>query len=272
MVKVVFAQWLRRRSLEEDMRLTYLVSKSRVPPLREYDQIYMKDDHICFQTKVMASELANKKVVFMGDGDNMSLMFGLFAMQGKFGQPEHMLVLDFDERILKHIDAFSKTHGFDDMITTERYNIKWSIPKKYLEWGDFFYTNPVYSSKTEPKGYGALIFIDRCLNLCTPRCSGCLILPYDCTRLWTQEVNKTIQSYFIDGGCYIREMIPDMHTYDLDDDPNLRSATILVDRLEQKRTRYGYDKIYPKDLRYFYGSDDEAIPEYIDKDGNPIFY
>jgi predicted methyltransferase len=272
---MVHAEWLgllrKSSESEDDRRLTGLVSKSRPPPLRQYDQIYMKGEYLCFQTKLMASELANKKVVFMGDGDNMSLMFGLFAMDGKIEQPDHMLVLDFDQRILRHIENFSKIHNFDYMITTKLYNVKWELPEEYLYWGEFFYTNPVYSSKTEPKGQGALIFIDRCLNFCASQCSGCVLLPYDCTRPWTQEVNKTIQPYFIDVGCYIREMVPDMHAYHLDDDPNLRSATMIIDRLELKGTKFEMKELCPGELRYFYGSSDEPMPECIDEDGNPIF-
>lgn len=269
---MAFAEWLRKQTSDEERQLAILVKKNRPPPLRNYDQIYMEPDYMVLQTKIMATEIANKKILFMGDGDGMSLMFGLFVAQGKIGAPDHMLVLDFDKRILKSINSFSKKYKFEYLISTYCYNVKDPIPKKYFSWADFFYVNPPYSSKTKPKGLSAIIFIDRCLDFCIPKSSGCVLLPYSNERPWTQEVMKNVQTYFINEvGCYLRELVIQMHAYYLDDDPNLKSATAIIDRLKLKKTRYRGQKIPSSDLNNFYGSQNELMPKYINERGKPVF-
>lgn len=272
-----FIDWMPglRQCSDDERQLTKLVYDNRPEPLREYDQIYMRPRYMYAQTKLMASELANKKVVFMGDGDSMSLMFGLFVSEGEIQAPEHMLVLDFDERILQAIEGFAEKYRFSHIITTALYNVKWQVPQVFRSWGEFFYTNPAYSSKTEPKGRSALIFIDRCLTMCTPVCSGCIILPYDrerADRKWTLEVQKTIQSYLTtEVNCYIREQVTNMHSYDLDDDPTLKSGTLILDRLDLAKTRYNGKELPLSDLKNFYGSSNRPIPEYIGEDRISIY-
>lgn len=272
---MVLRGWLRINISDSDWKKVNLVCKNRqeyAPPIRGVDQIYMKPEYMIIQTKLMASELQNKRVIFMGDGDQMSLMFGLYAIEGSLPSPDHMLVLDFDKRVLTAIKRFASKHGFGYLITTELYNVKWKVPEEYKSWGDFFYTNPAYGSKTEPKGLPVIIFVDRCLSMCAPKSSGCIIFPYDLTRPWTLEVVKNVQTYLIKMNCVIREMIKDMHMYNLDDDPNLRSSTIIIDRLGSTKTRYKSDEEIPLDhLRYFYGSSDAPVPEYIEKSGTYIY-
>lgn len=137
--------------------------------------------------------------------------------------------------------------------------------------GRFFYVNPPYSAKTDPPGLGIMVFVDRCLSMCAPRSSGCIILPYDPTRPWTLEVNRNVQKYLLEVDCCIREKIDNMHSYYLDDDPNLRSSTITVDRLNSRVTKYEGKEIARENLRHFYGSLDMTIPEFIDENGKMVF-
>jgi predicted methyltransferase len=265
--------WSRKKITEDERKLAQLIIEKRPDAKRPYDQIYMEPEYMIFQVKVMASEIANKKVVFMGDGDGMSLIFGLFAENGLCAGPDHMYILDFDKRILGNIDSFSKQHGFNSITTTYCYNAKNPINDDINIGADFFYTNPPYGGSSEPKGLPIIVFVDRCLSFCAPNSSGCIILPYSSTRSWTQDVVRNVQRHLVcETDCFVREMVTGMHSYNLDDDPSLRSATMIVDRINSTKTRYSTKEEIPVEhLKHFYGSHERLIPEYIDENGIEIF-
>jgi len=263
--------WVPKKLSDEDWKILNLVKENYPPPLREVDQIRMRDEYLLFQCKILFNELAGKRAVFLGDPE-MSLIIGMYCKKGLAPFPDHILVIDFDKRILKSIKKFAKDQDLDYLIDAELYNVKWKVPERYIEWGDFFYTNPAFGSKTEPKGLPIIIFIDRCLSMCAPRASGCIVLPYDPTRPWTPEVTLNVQAYLIEMKCVIREMVSNVHLYKLDDDPNLRSSYMLIDRLSSRKTKYKSDEEIPiENLRYFYGSSNEPVPEYIEEDETFIY-
>ena len=266
--------WFYMEISERERYLAKQVVEARPSSLRSLDQIPMIEEFIIKQTKLMANELANKRVIFLGDADGMNLMFGLFGIHSLTPLPNHMLVLDIDDRIIKWVKQFSKENGFSSLITAERYNIKWKIPEKYKNWADCFYINPPYSSNTKPIGKAAIIFIDRCLDMCAPRCSGIILHPHDREISWTEEFIRNVEKYLIDVGCYIREKILNMHLYYLDDFPNLRSGTMIIDRLENKKTKYQGKEIPEKDLYRFYNKKNDpdlSKLEYVDENGNFIY-
>lgn len=49
------------------------VVQNRPPPLREFDQIYMKVADMVIQAEYVARVFDGKDVVFVGDGDGMCL-------------------------------------------------------------------------------------------------------------------------------------------------------------------------------------------------------
>ena len=73
--------------------------------------------------------------------------------------------------------------------------------------------------------------VERCLDLCTYACSGCLIVPYDDKEAWSQHAMLQIQQFLSLNGFAIGDVVSNMHYYHLRDNPVLRSATIIVDRL-----------------------------------------
>jgi predicted methyltransferase len=261
--------WIPKKISDEDWRIIDSINKNRPTPFRCVDQIPMRDEYLILQAQILADEVAGKRVIFLGDPE-ISLVLGVYATQMRARFPDHILVIDFDKRILKSIAKFAKDHGFDYLIDTELYNVKWKVPEKYIEWGDYFYTNPAFGFSAE--GLPIIIFIDRCLSMCAPRASGCIILPYDQTRPRTPQITQNVQTYLLEMNCVIREMVWNLHLYKLDDDPNLRSSYMLIDRLNSRKTRYKKDKEIPiEDLKYFYGSSDEPVPEYIEEDGTFIY-
>ena len=102
------------------------VSYHRPKPLREFDQIYMMSGDMFTQANLMKDYMSSKRVVFLGDGDGMSMLFGLLATKNEMTKPHHMLILDFDQRILTNINRFAERNAFKESgiaIETGLYNV-----------------------------------------------------------------------------------------------------------------------------------------------------
>ena len=111
------------------------------------------------QTMLMHSFLSDKDVLFLGDGDGMSMMFGLFATQGLTSKPKSLTVLDFDERMVNNIDKFSKDFEFSVPVKASIYNVIDKTDPDLRQKFDFFYINPPYGSKN--KGLSTIVgYID----------------------------------------------------------------------------------------------------------------
>ena len=100
------------------------------------------------------------------------------------------------------------------------------------------------------------------MDYCTDYCGGCIVIPYDRSLAWTCKAMNSIQLFLLKNGFVIRDMISNMHRYHLKDNPGLRSATIIVDRIDKVESKY--KGVYlPKDTCiHLYGSP-RKIPRYI---------
>lgn len=235
----------------------------RPRPLRDFDQIYMMSGDMLAQAELMKSYIETKRIVFLGDGDGMSMLFGLLAVHEYFEPPKRMLVLDFDERILRNIDRFAQDNRFSSIgiaVETLLYNVIDILPDKMNGIYDFFYINPPYGSKNA--GKSTLIWLDRCLELCTMNCSGCIVIPYDDRQPWSQDAMLNIQQYLVEHGFVVRDMVSQMHYYHLKDNPGLQSATIIVDRVARRDPDYSQQGIPIDSLKHLYGAP-RPLPHYI---------
>ncbi len=97
----------------------------------------------------MQDYLKDKKVVFLVDGDGMSIMFGLFASKELIAKPKSITVLGFDQRIINNITNFSKEYQFHDLckVESENYNVIDPVARQSPQKYDFFYINLPYGSK-----------------------------------------------------------------------------------------------------------------------------
>jgi len=242
---------------------------NRPKPLREYDQIYMLPGSQLTQAKIISDYLRGREVVFLGDGDCMSLVLGYLGKLDIIEAPENMLVLDFDERILKFIKDTAHELGLHkDLIEVIRYNVKDPIPRKYKYHSDVFYTNPPYGSVNQ--GKSGILFLGRCMELCKPIGSwGVAILPYEHHTRWSQEAMERIQLFLAKQGYVISEMIRGLHQYHLDDRPELLSGTVVVDRVTEVGLPYAGLTLKESELKHFYGKNITKMPDYIGLDGKP---
>ena len=254
---------------QQMVNLADQVTYRRPSANRTFDQIFMHGGDMIQQTMLMHSFLSDKDVLFLGDGDGMSMMFGLFATQGLTSKPKSLTVLDFDERMVNNIDKFSKDFEFSVPVKASIYNVIDKVDPDLKQNFDFFYINPPYGSKN--KGLSTIAWLHRCMELCKQESSGCLVIPYDENVLWTVEAMRNIQDFLIKSGFVIRDMVTGMHSYHLPEAPGLTSATLIVDRVENTSSEFE-GHILPKEyVINLYGKERE-IPKNISDDGTIYGY
>jgi N4-bis(aminopropyl)spermidine synthase len=243
----------------------------RPKPLRDYDQIYMLPGSELGQAKLISDYLYEKEVVLVGDGDCMSLVLGILGKEKIIEPPSHMLVLDFDERILHFISEALREFKLDpDLIQVSRYNVRSPVPSEFEGRADVFYTNPPYGSAD--KGECGKIFLSRCMELCKPiGSSGIAILPYETHASWSREAMANIQKFAVDSGYVVSEMVRGIHQYNLDNRPDLYSGPVVLDRVLKIDPPYRGKTFSQVDLKYFYGKAQRQMPDYIDCNGAPVF-
>ena len=217
----MFKEILSSKITQEKLELVQEVSSLRPPPNRAIDQIYMKPICMLWQVKLIASYLNNKDLIFMGDGDHISVLYGIYA------KPKSITVLDVDSRIVKSVREIGKKYNVN--IDTFRYDVLKPLPKEFLRRFNFFYTNPPYGSKNA--GKSGIVFISRCIEACKFPSEGCIVLPHDNERKWTKEVMKNTQKFLLKQEWIIVEKLVGLHIYYLDD-ATLASGTIIVEQIK----------------------------------------
>ena len=269
---IEFLQIRRQTSVVRTERaLAGIVAGNRPAPLREFDQIPMRTEDLARQAKRVAPLLAEQRVAFIGDMDGTASLLGLIAAAGG-PAPAHLLVLDFDARVLKAAETLAERYGFADRLTTRVYNCFAPLPAQLIRQWDWFYTNPPYGSRN--KGASGCLFITRGCELVRAGGSGCLILPDDPSRPWTRQAMQATQQFLLAHGWVIRTKVDNLHRYDLDDDPELSSSLVVVDSVVQgdyPAMRFAGRRVGMDEIPSFYGqSIRPPYPAVIGQDGTLI--
>lgn len=209
------------------------VVANRPPPLREFDQIYMKVADMVIQAHYIAERFHEQDVVFIGDGDAIALTVMHLGQQEIFQQcPHRVHVLDFDERVVKSIVRFAEKYGFSDRLDASLYNVVDALPNAYLGRFDGFYTNPPWGASNN--GESVCAFLERGIEATNERARGVIVIADDPTLPWTQQVLLESQRRAAHFGFVVGELIPQMHQYHLDDAPGLRSCSCLLRRVHPR--------------------------------------
>ena len=239
------------------------VVQNRPIPLREFDQIYMKVGDMVIQTEFIARRFNNLDVVFIGDGDAISLSVMHLKNKHVFEYgPKSIHVLDFDERIVNSINKFSKDNDLTSVMAAELYNVADPLPEYILCQKDAFYTNPPWGASNEGESVNA--FAQRGIETLKHGGLGAIIIADDDTLEWTQSVLLNTQKAMINKGFIVAEMIPGLHNYHLDDAPELKSCTLIIKNLENsKRTTPPSGKLSADKLKNFYGRNNPLKIKYV---------
>lgn len=256
---------------EEDVRAAEIVAEARPDSLRLFDQISMLAGDLAQQAKIVRPMLAGKRVAFMGDNDGASLVLGLMGASGAEA-PSHMLILDFDRRILAQARALAQRYGFSDRLETRAYNAFDPLPEDLIGQFDVFYTNPPYGSANA--GKSGQLFIARGMALCHSRSGacGCVILPDDAERSWTRTAMRSTQSFILAHGWQIAEKVNALHGYHLPTDPGLMSGMLWVSDVEGGQgvpaIPYTGRRVSQEEIEHFYGTKVSApYPRYVTENG-----
>jgi predicted methyltransferase len=236
---------------------------NRPTPIRELDQIYMKHADMLLQVEHISKWFTNKSVVFIGDGDAIALSLAYLQKHHELDREDNkcevtkIFVLDFDERIINSIKFFSKEHDLSNLIDAKLYNVADPLPQEYWHHFDCFYCNPPYGASNEGKSISA--FMRRGFEATNQNSIGCIVMADDSDMLWTKAVLYHVQKEIIENGFLVREMIPEFHTYHLDDNPSLKSCSLVINRFQKITCEYNSLPLDQNELDNFYGSHSPLI-------------
>lgn len=241
------------------------VVQNRPPPIREFDQIYMKVADMVIQAEYVARVFDKKSIVFVGDGDGIALSAAHLRSEGVIDYgPTAITLLDFDERIVNSVKRFGEKLKDTVAIEAHLYNVADPIPLAHFGVYDGFHINPPWGASNG--GESVLAFLERaCEAMRSDGLGGLgvIVIADDPTLPWTQQVLRDTQQRAIDLGFFVAEMQPQLHLYHLDDAPDLRSCSCLVRRVDLLRAPKQSLPLSPERLSNFYGSNNPLIYQYV---------
>lgn len=255
----------------ELLDLAEIVARARPAPRREFDQIPMRTRDLAKQIELIAPVIANKRVSFIGDMDGSASLLGLLGVHGH-PSPSELLILDFDVRVLETAISLAERFGFSSRLRVTHYNCFEPLPPEIVGTSDWFYTNPPYGSRNV--GASVRLFVNRgCETVNPSKGAGCIIIPDDDTRPWTKSAARATTKFLHDYGWRTQREPRILHRYHLDDDPELVSSLLLVNRIGPPSGAMPFSgrHVEPNELPFFYGrSTPLPFPKYIAHDGSPI--
>jgi predicted methyltransferase len=201
------------------------VVQNRPPPLRAFDQIFMRAGDMVLQSEFMAHWAKDRSVAFVGDGDAISVAVAYLRAAGilDYG-PSRVAVFDFDERIISSIRRFAKARGID-WLEAHLYNCLDPIPP--MDEFDCFYSNPPWGASNG--GQSVMVFAQRGRELIGHDGEGLLVVAdRNPEHEWTENVLAGVQGFAVTHGFYVSRMMPRLHSYHLDDNPELLSCNLIL--------------------------------------------
>jgi predicted methyltransferase len=240
------------------------VIQNRPLPLRNFDQIYMKAGDMVLQSEFVARWADQKKLAFIGDGDAISICVAYLHARGilNYG-PSEITVFDFDECICSAVERFADRERLETL-HARLYNCLQTFPGPT----DFdrFYTNPPWGASND--GESVCVFMQRGMEATSYGGEGLLVIADgdedDEEVEWPKQVLARVQQFALESGFFVQKMMPNMHSYHLDDAPNLRSCNLLLKALPGVTPPGPSEHITDsKRLENFYGRDNAPKVKYV---------
>jgi len=227
------------------------VVQNRPRPLRDFDQIYMKTGDMVLQSELVSRWANGKRLAFIGDGDAISVCVALLKRRGIFDEgPSSVTVFDFDGRICSAIERFADGAGLEALHSVH-YNCADSLPIDAIGKFDCFYTNPPWGASNS--GESVKAFMQRGFEATGYAGEGLVVIADDPVLEWPQHVLAAAQRFGLDSSHFIQKMQSQMHTYHLDDAPELRSCNLFFKALPMERGPVESKSLAADRLRNFYG-------------------
>lgn len=217
--------------LREAMNAVSDVIQNRPRPLREFDQIYMKAGDMVMQSEFIAQWANGKRLAFIGDGDAISICAIYLRTREIFPYgPSHVTVFDFDERICNAVRRFADQERLDNL-DARLYNCLDAFPAS--GGFDAFYTNPPWGASNN--GASVNLFVQRGMEAIGFAGDGAVVVADDPTLEWPAQVLASLQQSALESGFIVQRMMPQVHSYHLDDAPDLRSCNVLLRSVSSRR-------------------------------------
>lgn len=236
------------------------VVQNRPRPLREFDQIYMKTADMVLQSEFIARWAADKRLAFIGDGDAISVCVAYLHSRGilEYG-PTSIEVFDFDERICNAVTRFAEKEALGNL-SSILYNCldPFPCPAEF----DAFYTNPPWGASNA--GESVKVFMQRGMEATGHQGDGVVVIADDAELEWPKIVQANLQRAALDAGYFVQRLMPEVHSYHLDDAPNLRSCNVILRALPGNRTPGPTQAIRDATrIANFYGRDALPVVQYV---------
>jgi predicted methyltransferase len=236
------------------------VVQNRPLPLRNFDQIYMKTGDMVLQSEFVARWADGKRLAFIGDGDAISICVAYLHARGiiNYG-PSEIKVFDFDECICSAVERFGDRERLETLHSC-LYNCLDPFPGP-TDF-DCFYTNPPWGASND--GESVCVFMQRGMEATNYGGEGLLVIADDDELEWPKRVLARAQQFANNSGFFVQKMMPKMHSYHLDDAPNLRSCNLLFEALPGNKPPGQSAKITDaKRMENFYGRDNAPKVKYV---------
>jgi predicted methyltransferase len=235
------------------------VVENRPPPLREFDQIYMKTGDMVMQSEFIARWADGKRLAFIGDGDAISVCVAYLHHREilPYG-PSRVTVFDFDERICNAVERFADAERLETL-SARLYNCLEAFPAP-AEF-DCFYTNPPWGASNE--GESVKVFMERGMEATGHAGGGVVVVADDPELPWTRDVLANLQQAALDAGYFVQQQMPQVHSYHLDDAPELRSCNVIVEPTGAGRASPSVPVTDQERLANFYGRGSSPQVRYV---------
>ncbi|MGB3684784.1 MAG: bis-aminopropyl spermidine synthase family protein [Ornithinimicrobium sp.] len=236
------------------------VIQNRPRPLREFDQIHMKAGDMVLQSELVARWAENRRLAFIGDGDGISVCVAYMAARGILSyEPEEIVVFDFDERVVQAVNRFADREGIKSL-RAELYNCVYPLPEQ--RHFDCYYTNPPWGASND--GASVNLFSLRGMESISFDGEGMIVIADDDELDWPKVVLAKAQSFAAANGFFVERMTPGLHSYHLDDNPDLLSCNLLIRSLPGNfRPPQSQEQKDKELLHNFYGRGLEPRVKYV---------
>ena len=235
------------------------VVQNRPRPLRELDQIYMKTGDMVLQSEFVAKWADGKRLAFIGDGDAISVCVAYLQKRNivSYG-PSEIVVFDFDERVCGSVNRFADAGKL--ALSANLYNCLDPFPGP--THFDCFYTNPPWGASND--GESVKVFMQRGMEATSYAGEGLVVIADDVELEWPKRVLANVQLYALSSGFFVQRMVPRLHSYHLDDAPNLKSCNLIFKALPGgKPTSPSLAITDAARLEHFYGRDNPPSVRYV---------
>ena len=201
----------------ELLRFATEISQNRPDADMSVEQYLMTPESMATQVTRLQNLFQDKRVLFLGDDDHMSVVFARFLNTIP-------TVAEYDSRIRDSLNLLYSKHDIPKSKIIE-YDARNPLPSEVT--AEAFYINPPYSSKNQ--GKGAKVWISRVSGAVPVGSISILVYPIDEKLPWTLTCMNEITNYAYSCGMSVVNISRDLHTYGhLPKDPGLLSSNIFL--------------------------------------------